>query len=106
MPALDRVSLRLGTTPARPNTVADPRRCVYILRSTLDPARHYVGLTADVPKRLASHNAGQNLATARLRPWRLLVSLQFSDEHSAIAFERYLKSGSGRAFATRHFPQR
>ena len=63
-----------------------------------------VGLTADVAQRLKAHNAGQNLATATLRPWRLLVSLHFTDEQSAVAFERYLKSGSGRAFAKRHFP--
>ncbi len=27
----------------------------------------------------------------------------FSTQDSALAFERYLKSGSGRAFAKRHF---
>ena len=29
--------------------------------------------------------------------------MAFSDEKRAIRFERYLKSGSGRAFAKRHF---
>jgi hypothetical protein len=31
------------------------------------------------------------------------VSIEFPDERSAVRFEKYLKTGSGRAFATRHF---
>jgi predicted GIY-YIG superfamily endonuclease len=53
------------------------RRFVYILRSDSNPARHYVGLTSDVPKRLRWHNAGQNLHTVRDRPWSIVVSLEF-----------------------------
>jgi hypothetical protein len=33
----------------------------------------------------------------------LVVQLEFADEQTARRFERYLKSGSGRAFAKRHF---
>jgi predicted GIY-YIG superfamily endonuclease len=80
------------------------KRWVYVLRSDLDPARHYVGLTADVAQRLAWHKAGQVPSTAALRPWRVLVSIEFDNGSAAIRFERYLKSGSGRAFAKRHFP--
>jgi hypothetical protein len=29
--------------------------------------------------------------------------IAFNDEQRAIAFEKYLKSGSGRAFAKKHF---
>jgi putative endonuclease len=79
------------------------RRFVYVLRSESDPAHHYVGLSADVRKRLQWHNAGQNVHTARNRPWRIVVSLEFTSEQAAFRFERYLKSGSGRAFAKRHF---
>jgi hypothetical protein len=32
-----------------------------------------------------------------------VVAIEFTDENRAIRFERYLKSGSGRAFAKRHF---
>lgn len=39
----------------------------------------------------------------RYRPWSILVVLHFGDESTARRFERYLKSGSGRAFARRHF---
>jgi hypothetical protein len=31
------------------------------------------------------------------------VSIEFLTEKEALRFERYLKSGSGRAFAKRHF---
>ena len=76
---------------------------VYVLQSVIDSRRHYVGLTSDVNARLAVHNSGGSRHTATDRPWRLLVSLDFADEGAAVQFERYLKSGSGRAFAKRHF---
>ena len=82
------------------------RRLVYVLRSEVDPARHYVGLTADVGLRLADHNAGGSAHTAKYRPWRLAVSIEFETTDQAAEFERYLKSGSGRAFARRHFEKR
>ena len=37
-----------------------------------------------------------------LRPWLVDVAVKFSDECRAVAFEKYLKSGSGCAFAKRH----
>lgn len=36
------------------------------------------------------------------RPWRVVLSMTFEEATKAEAFERYLKSGSGRAFASRH----
>ena len=53
--------------------------------------------------RLAQHNAGLSSHTAKHRPWELLVSVEFRDQERANRFEKYLKSGSGRAFAKRHF---
>jgi predicted GIY-YIG superfamily endonuclease len=79
------------------------KRFVYVLRSESDPERHYVGCTTDVANRLEWHNFGPDGQTRRHRPWRVLVSLEFPDESTALRFEKYLKSGSGRAFATRHF---
>ena len=78
-------------------------RFVYVMVSEVDPDRHYVGLTSSVPTRLAGHNSGGSQHTARYRPWRLIVSLEFATQPSAAAFEQYLKTGSGRAFAKRHF---
>ena len=78
-------------------------RFVYILRSLQDHSRYYSGVTSNVAQRLAVHNSGGSKHTASLRPWVLVVSLEFANEESALRFERYLKSGSGRAFAKRHF---
>ena len=82
-----------------------PKRFVYVLCSVSDPSRPYVGLTSNVAARIGAHNAGQNPSTACHKPWQLVVSLEFSSEQLAIRFERYLKSGSGRAFAKRHFAE-
>ena len=82
------------------------KRFVYILRSENNAERRYVGLTADVPARLNAHNAGQNTSTTRWRPWVVDVCVEFRTQAMAIHFEQYLKSGSGHAFAKRHFRNR
>jgi predicted GIY-YIG superfamily endonuclease len=78
------------------------KRFVYILKSAVQPGRYYTGLTSDIVSRLAAHNEGRCTHTASGRPWQVDVVVEFSDEHRAVAFERYLKSGSGCAFAKRH----
>ena len=83
--------------------MADQKRIVYIVRSDREPARHYTGLTSDRPARLRRHNGSDWGYGARDRPWALLVALEFRTEATARRFEKYLKSGSGRAFAKRHF---
>jgi putative endonuclease len=80
-----------------------PKRIVYILRSGVDPSRHYVGITNDLVARLEWHNHGPCGHTRSYRPWSVVVSLEFPTEKEAVRFEKYLKSGSGRAFAARHF---
>ncbi|WP_315702182.1 MULTISPECIES: GIY-YIG nuclease family protein [unclassified Bradyrhizobium] len=74
---------------------------VYILES-LDGVHFYAGITDDVPERLIKHNAGAVPHTSKYRPRRVRTYVAFSDEKLAFAFERYLKSGSGRAFAKKH----
>jgi len=83
--------------------MAREKRVVYVMKNTDDSPRFYVGLTSDVNARLEDHNAGRCPHTAAHRPWHLHVVLEFPDQPTAIRFERYLKSGSGRAFAKRHF---
>jgi putative endonuclease len=78
-------------------------RFVYVLRSAVDGTRYYTGVTSNVARRLEVHNSGGSAHTAALRPWMIVVALEFANEESALNFERYLKSGSGRAFAKRHF---
>jgi putative endonuclease len=41
--------------------------------------------------------------TSKYAPWQLIVTIAFTEKNKALKFERYLKSGSGRAFAKRHF---
>jgi predicted GIY-YIG superfamily endonuclease len=76
---------------------------VYILRSESEPERHYTGITSNLRSRLQAHNAGLCEHTAKYRPWVVETSIMFRSKEKAIAFERYLKSHSGRAFATKHF---
>jgi putative endonuclease len=76
---------------------------VYVLSSVSDPSRHYVGCTDNMKSRLISHNTGGNRHTAKYRPWQIEACIAFRDTEKARAFERYLKSGSGREFARRHF---
>ena len=71
---------------------------VYLIESLSGPSRRYVGLTADLKARLGEHNAGRSPHTSKHLPWRL-VTTAFSNKLQALAFERYLKSGSGHAFA-------
>jgi putative endonuclease len=79
------------------------KRFVYILRSETDPQRHYTGITSDFGARLEWHNQGPSGCTIHHRPWSPVVVMEFPEAAVARRFERYLKSGSGRAFATRHF---
>ena len=81
------------------------RRFVYIIKSTTTPDEYYVGVTSNVELRLRDHNDGLSRHTSRHRPWRTLVVIEFDEEEPALRFERYLKTGSGREFARRHFRQ-
>lgn len=72
---------------------------VYILQSIIDAERFYVGATADLRARLKGHNAGEVSHTAKYLPWTIKTYIAFTDEKQAFAFEKYLKSASGRAFA-------
>jgi predicted GIY-YIG superfamily endonuclease len=72
---------------------------VYILQSEIQPQHFYTGLTDDLRARLKKHNAGEVVATSAFRPWKIKTAVAFTDRERAAAFERYLKSASGRAFA-------
>ncbi len=72
---------------------------VYILQSQEFIDRFYVGVTTDLRARLKKHNAGEVSHTSKYAPWAIKTYVAFSDENQAYAFEKYLKSPSGRAFA-------
>lgn len=75
---------------------------VYILRSKTHPDETYIGSTSDLRKRLAEHNSGKSIHTNKFRPWELVTYIALREKYLADKFERYLKTGSGRAFTKRH----
>jgi predicted GIY-YIG superfamily endonuclease len=76
---------------------------VYILKSQTHPNQNYIGVTSDLANRLQVHNQGGSRHTKKHRPWSVETAVAFNNSTKAIAFEKYLKTGSGRAFAKRHF---
>ncbi len=72
---------------------------VYILQTLSDTEHFYTGVTDNLEARLSAHNSGGVTHTAKHRPWRIKTYIAFTDAGRAVAFEKYLKSGSGRAFA-------
>ena len=74
----------------------------YILETVDEPRHFYVGSTVDLRTRLADHNAGRSSYTAKHRPWRIVWYAAFTTRAKAESFERYLKTGSGRAFQKKH----
>ena len=76
---------------------------VYVLQSVSYADRFYVGCTFDLNRRFSEHNKGQSSHTSKFVPWKLVAYFAFSDHAKADKFEAYLKTGSGRAFARKHF---
>jgi predicted GIY-YIG superfamily endonuclease len=72
---------------------------VYIIRSIAFPAQEYTGMTADLKQRMTDHNSGKSKHTSKFSPWELLCYTAFPNKFTALEFEKYLKSHSGRAFA-------
>jgi len=58
-------------------------------------------MTSDLKRRLEDHNSGKSVHTSKFKPWRLVTYVAFSKQGKAESFERYLKSGSGHAFANK-----
>jgi putative endonuclease len=76
---------------------------VYLIRSLKYPDKTYIGQTRDINQRLEKHNSGASVATIDFRPWRLVAYIALDSAEKAISFEKYLKVGSGHAFAKRRF---
>ena len=75
---------------------------VYILESLSVPQQIYTGQTTDLGRRLSEQNSSKVPHTSKFRSWRIRSATAFRGRARALAFERYLKSGSGRAFLHRH----
>ena len=75
---------------------------VYLLKS-LNYNQTYIGFTKNLKERFADHNQGKSVHTSKYKTWQLEAYFAFREESKAVAFEKYLKSGSGRVFAKKHF---
>lgn len=75
----------------------------YILESADKPGEFYRGHTDDLKRRFAEHNAGKCPHTSKCKPWKVKFYAAFETLDLAREFELYLKSGSGHAFAKKHF---
>jgi len=62
----------------------------------------YIGCTDDLKSRKRRHDKGQIPATKNRLPIKLISYFAFSNKYTAFDFEKYLKSGSGRAFIKKH----
>jgi putative endonuclease len=82
-------------------TVKPTYHYVYILRSISFPNQTYIGYTTDFASRLCVHNSGRSHHTSKYCPWSMETVIRFTKRSIALAFERYLKSHSGKAFANK-----
>jgi putative endonuclease len=69
---------------------------VYILKCV--DGSSYVGCTTDILRRFEEHNSHKVHYTKDKTPVILVTYIAFSNKYQAFEFEKYLKSGSGRAF--------
>ena len=78
------------------NYLTSEMHTVYVLRC--NDGSHYVGCTSNLERRLVRHNRGEVHYTKSRLPLDVITTIVFKDKYKAFAFEKYLKSGSGRAF--------
>ena len=76
---------------------------VYILESCSNSEKFYSGMTSDIRARLKKHNEGSVNHTSKYKPWQIRAAIYFSNKARAVTFEKYLKTGSGRAFQKKNF---
>lgn len=73
---------------------------IYIL--SCNDGKPYIGCTDDLKERIGRHTKGHVPATKNRRPISLMNYIAFKNKYLAFNFEKYLKSGSGRAFINKH----
>ena len=76
---------------------------VYFLKSINNPLKTYIGYTTNLKQRLETHNSGGSAHTSSDRPWKLIAYVALDSEEKALVFEKYIKVGSGYAFAKKRF---
>jgi len=70
---------------------------VYILKCSDNS--YYVGCTGNMDDRIYRHKKGDIQYTSTRLPFEIVHQSIFFDKYKAFEFEKYLKSGSGRAFS-------
>ena len=73
---------------------------VYILQD--ERAKLYVGYSSDLKKRLKDHQYKEVSTTKIYKEPQLVWYCAFRGKKTALDFEKYLKAGSGHAFARKH----
>jgi len=73
---------------------------VYILQDSRE--KLYIGYSNDLKKRVQDHNHRKVSTTSTYREPQLIWYCAFADKKTALEFEKYLKAGSGHAFARKH----
>ena len=74
---------------------------VYVLKC--NNSTFYVGCTNNLENRLERHKKGQVESTKKRLPVKIIIYIAFQNKYLAFNFEKYLKTGSGRAFLKKHF---
>jgi len=77
----------------------------YILKS-LSHNILYTGSTTNLKRRLHQHNTQQSKSTSPYSPWKLIFYSAFETEELAVNYEKYLKSGSGKAMVYKRLIRR
>ncbi|MFH1183314.1 MAG: GIY-YIG nuclease family protein [Candidatus Moraniibacteriota bacterium] len=73
---------------------------VYILKCSDN--RFYIGCLENLKDRIDRHSKGKLPATKKRLPVELSCYFAFQNKYTVFNFEKYLKSGSGRAFMKKH----
>ncbi len=63
---------------------------------------YYAGSCSNLKNRFEDHQEGKNISTKPFLPVKLIYYCAFPTKTRAIKFERYLKTGSGKAFPNKH----
>jgi len=63
----------------------------------------FTGFAEDLKERFNRHKNGYVPSTKPRLPVELIFYCAFINKYKALKFEKYLKSGSGRAFMMKHF---
>ncbi len=88
--------------PSAPTFAVAALLAIYF-KSKTNPEKTYIGFTEDMNRRLEEHNQLTSDYTKKYAPWEIFSYTTFESKNKALAYEKYLKSGSGKAFLKKHF---